>query len=187
MLVCTHAMLYDICLGKSREFSCCTALQQIAHNYAQVKYPLVRVTPLCYSWARNLHVGSCPAAVWCSSSHTEVSSRNLTGFAGQTYFWRGHCYTGIDSQRNKQGVPRSCLLLRAELSVVEKPQKWISVASSTGTIFVPYLQCTSSHKKSREVEENLLLIKAKLMCSVCSVDGSFRGCNIPLRLFLCYF
>lgn len=54
---------------------------------------------------------------------------------------------------NHNRVPRHCLLLRAELSVAEKPQKWISIASSTSTIFVPYLQCTSSHKKEQRERE----------------------------------
>jgi len=79
----------------------------------------------------------------------------------------------------------SAALLQAEVSVAEQPQKWISIASSTGTKIVPYLECASSHKKNRE--ENLLPIKAKLVRTVYAVDESFVRCNIPLCLFLCYF
>lgn len=149
------------------------------------------VTPLCYSWARNLCVEPCPAA-WAAAPllyHVPPVIQNHPPEAWELLEAKP-ISEGLTAKRSQQGVPQCCFLLWAELSVAEKPQKWVSTAASAGTILVPHIQCTSfkeQKQKEQNREENLRLIKAKLVCTVYLADESFRSCNIPLRLFLCYF
>lgn len=111
-------MLYDICLGKSRLFNFCIAYEkQTAPNFIKVKHPLVRVTLPCYSWARNLCVGSCPSSssattVQCSFSNMQASSRNPSGSGGQACFW------GSLLHRHQQAIQqsRSAMVLPPALS-----------------------------------------------------------------------